>query len=466
METKLVIQTVHTPSYSLREDSFEGKKYLIVPVVMMVEGVHHGSHGPILHKAEELSNFSEAWNGIPVVVYHPEQDGVNISANSPEVIDKSGIGRVFNVHMDGEKLKGEVWIDLVKAQEKFPNVLAHIRNGLPMEVSVGVFSDHEESEGNWNGEDYQMIAHNYRPDHLALLPGQQGACSWNDGCGLRTNNMKGGIMEQTTMEVFKQLNKEGYFVSPVVNEQGYRELMDSVRSKLDAMDNDLRMYFLVELYEDRVIYAVRGNEGSQTLYQQGYEVNDKSEISFTGDPVEVRQKVEYVTNKMRRNKMPSINLNKKEVKMACCEDKVDRLIANKLTQYTADDKEWLMTLEEDKLEKMAPKEPKAIPVVNKDEVISEYKKSLTKVDDYLAIMPESVKNQIQSGLEMYKQDRDEKITTILDNGKGDFQKEELEAMADTLLEKIFNTVKVVDYSGAAGSGGSGEEEIPALTSNF
>jgi len=49
-------------------------------------------------------------------------------------------------------------------------------------------------EGVWNEEEYHSIVRNYRPDHLALLPGAIGACSWEDGCGIRANKdiKKGG----------------------------------------------------------------------------------------------------------------------------------------------------------------------------------------------------------------------------------------------------------------------------------
>lgn len=37
---------------------------------------------------------------------------------------------------------------------------------------------------------FKRIARNLNPDHLALLPGGTGACSWEDGCGVRANERK------------------------------------------------------------------------------------------------------------------------------------------------------------------------------------------------------------------------------------------------------------------------------------
>jgi len=66
----------------IREELFEGKKHFVVPVILMVEGVHNG----IFYSAEELGKFPDAWNGEPIPVYHPKQDGKPVSANSPKVI--------------------------------------------------------------------------------------------------------------------------------------------------------------------------------------------------------------------------------------------------------------------------------------------------------------------------------------------------------------------------------------------
>jgi len=41
-------------SYETRIEKYNGEDHLVVPVVMMVEGVHAGSAGPMLHLAEDL----------------------------------------------------------------------------------------------------------------------------------------------------------------------------------------------------------------------------------------------------------------------------------------------------------------------------------------------------------------------------------------------------------------------------
>jgi len=75
---------------------------------------------------------------------------INISANSPDVIDGETVGRVYNTYVDGNKLKAEVWLDIQKMSEKAPQALGYIRENRPLDVSVGVFTDDESVEGEWD----------------------------------------------------------------------------------------------------------------------------------------------------------------------------------------------------------------------------------------------------------------------------------------------------------------------------
>lgn len=164
-----------------------GADHVVIPVVMIVEGVLNNS----LLLREEFGRFVEGWNGRPVPVYHPEENGQPISANRPDVVDKSVIGYIYNARVDGDKLVGEIWADPAKAERVGRSeMLAALEAGAMMEVSTGYFSALEDTRGDHNGKPYLNIARNIVPDHLALLPTQEGACSLNDGCGTRPTIMQ------------------------------------------------------------------------------------------------------------------------------------------------------------------------------------------------------------------------------------------------------------------------------------
>ena len=468
-------------NYTIRIDSMDGKKHLVVPVVMMVEGVHVGSQGAILHTEEELSKWTEAWNGIPVTISHPKKEGANVSANSPDVLDSSAVGRIFNTHYDGG-LKAEAWIDYEKISAKSVEALTAIENGEPLEVSVGVFTDTEIAEegARWNGEDYKSIAYNYRPDHLALLPGEEGACSWTDGCGIRTNK-KGGVKVKELQKTFQQLSQKGYVVSFLNNEVGYREIQDALQAKLQSLNAEDLYHYIQDVFDEYFVYARWGNGDAETLFRQGYSMDTNENIVFEGTAVEVKKKVEYVAyNKMKR-KSPVNNNANKGGKMAnegnlCCEAKVDALIANKRTHWMASDREWLLTQGEAIIAKMSPMEPEKVgddPAAiqaNKVAAVDEFKGTLKSIDDYTAIMPTEMKARVDKWLADEAAVREALVKSITDNSDK-LKKEDLEVLSDSVLKGIAESIKQpADYSaqGAGGpqGGGSGEQvEIPVEYSN-
>lgn len=187
---KHIIANLSGPD-GVRHTTHEGTDTLVVPVVMIVEGVLNGA---LLSKSE-FGKFPDSWNGIPVPVLHPEERGQPISANRPDVIERT-VGRVFNTRVDNGKLKAELWINVEKAKRLgFGELIASLEAGQMVEVSTGYFSEDRPTTGTINGAQYSTQHINIRPDHLALLPGQIGACSVADGCGTRVNTSKGFIMK-------------------------------------------------------------------------------------------------------------------------------------------------------------------------------------------------------------------------------------------------------------------------------
>ena len=161
----------------------DGREYLIAPTVAIVEGVMN----ELLYLEEEIDAYIDAWNGKPLVFGHPTGNGEEdfISANSPEIFAQSP-GFYFNATYEDNVLKGEWWIDVARARKLSPHgevLLSRLKQGEIVEQSTGLFTDVEERVGEYNGEPYKGIARNIRPDHVAILLDEIGACSVEDGCG-------------------------------------------------------------------------------------------------------------------------------------------------------------------------------------------------------------------------------------------------------------------------------------------
>jgi len=166
----------------VKEITHAGRRYLVSPVVALREGILND----IYVSAAEFGKFASSWQGRPVPISHPKAEGSYTSANTPDIWANDVLGHLWNVAVDNGALKGEIWIDLDKAQlmgAKATAIVNKLRQGEPMEVSTGYFCEMEVTPGTWSGSHYTGIARNIRPDHLALLPDEIGACSWADGCG-------------------------------------------------------------------------------------------------------------------------------------------------------------------------------------------------------------------------------------------------------------------------------------------
>lgn len=159
---------------SMYSETLLGVDYVVFPAVCVVAGVLNG----MLLPASEIDRSVDGWNGRPVTLAHPKRDGVPTTANTPYAWTTARIGWLFNARYDDGRLLADAWI------EASHGVVAYLRNGGVMEVSTGYFCTVEEREGEYNGELYSAIQSSLIPDHLALLVDQEGACSWQDGCGV------------------------------------------------------------------------------------------------------------------------------------------------------------------------------------------------------------------------------------------------------------------------------------------
>lgn len=166
----------------VREEMVDGVQYVVCPAILINEGVHNG----VFYPASELSKHTDAWNGRPVVLGHPTAQGKPVTANSKKVKETIEIGMLLNAFWDSDlkALKADVYINRDKCKTRAPRVLEKLDNEEGMDVSTGLFTDDEFKANSFNQKEYECIARNHRPDHLAVLPDGRGACSWEDGAGL------------------------------------------------------------------------------------------------------------------------------------------------------------------------------------------------------------------------------------------------------------------------------------------
>lgn len=199
MEKLQLITSIFSRPLSKRDDYLLGRHYTVYPVVMLREGVHRGMSGVAdFFESNVIANSVNSWAGSPITVNHPAA-----SCGEPLILHESWIGSIYNSYYDEENkaLKAEAWIDKVYGA----SILKTLANGKNIDVSVGIWGEFAEEEGKWNGETYGARAQNLLADHLAVLPEGEGACSWEDGCGIRDyeEKMKIYIRDTARTPVYK-----------------------------------------------------------------------------------------------------------------------------------------------------------------------------------------------------------------------------------------------------------------------
>lgn len=169
----------------VRTEMIGNKEHLVVPVVMLMEGVIHAVNAetPEFVPFETLQNAAESWNGCPVTLGHPKKDGVQCSANDHGILESHGIGTMRNVRAEGKKMLGEALIEMARAKKLHPDMYQRLAEGGTEEVSVGALVVSDKVAGKHGAKPFVGTWKFAKGDHLAFLPGGRGACSVEMGCG-------------------------------------------------------------------------------------------------------------------------------------------------------------------------------------------------------------------------------------------------------------------------------------------
>lgn len=276
---------VNLVAKSTKKATLNGKDYLVVPMVMLTEGVHQGSNGPLYYPNDELAKTPVVWNTKPLVVYHPERNGEGVSATLPEVLQTRSVGMIMNTTFDGQRLKAEAWIEEERADAVDDRILKAVRNNQMMEVSTGLYCDISPEEGTWNKKKYTGVARNYRPDHLAILPDMIGACSVADGAGLLRNRAqrRTAAEYEAVLETLaaKQITELSFMQIETLL---WKALTD--RYGIKPMGNEATPW-IKAVYSNFFVY-----EYLTKTYRLGYELTDTGSVVLDEDAPQPVQRIE------------------------------------------------------------------------------------------------------------------------------------------------------------------------------
>jgi hypothetical protein len=493
---------------AIRHETFDGVEHLIVPIIALVEGVIQASNAatPELALAEVFGLFPTGWNGRPVTLDHPEVRGMKVSASqTPDVYAKEALGFLFNTTLEDKKLKTEAWINLEKVKAAGENVqkeIARLESGDLVEVSTGLFAVVKKVDGVYASEQYNGVWEVVVPDHLAILPeGTKGACSVEDGCGGPRLNKEGACCDACAAKASTKhkKKKKGAIMKKGVTGNSMdgdeksvlAEFLTGLRDKFQGVfkfnsgsstisDIDIRraltsalivedetaFFDIVAVFEESFVYA-KGFDG--TLLSRSFSVADKGPVTLGGEVTAVRPVTEFVPVNIKEGSKPMTN---KEV--------IDALIANKATQYSEDDRQWLSELPVERLNKLSPVANGSASAEGaedeaQDEVDAEKEKLAANAavtpEDFIKNAPAEMQDVLQEGLRMHRAEKDKIVKELVANKRCSFTEKELKAMEVAQLRKLAALGNLPSYEGQGGGNAivkanSNKDAIPAAPLAF
>lgn len=434
----------------VRRETLNGVEYLVAPMTMIVPGILNGSNGPILYTENENHKSVDAWNGMPITLYHPTEGDVPVSARNPKILNKQGIGFVFGASVVNGSLKAEAWIDVAKTTALNGSVVNRMLDGEAVELSTGLKVELEQTN---NSDDYKFIARNYAPDHLAILPDQVGACSLKDGCGLMVNKCKC----VGTCENCKK----------ILNEQSLSETEKKAYRAISERFGD--QAYTISVFPSRIIYSV-----NEEMFEIGYSKTEDEVVLSSEEPQKVKRIVDFVPIANEEIKTQMAN---KEL--------VAQVIAN-CSCWSEKDAEVLNGLADEKLqgfldaEKQATENQLLVANLQKQQTENEETEvqddtestpdtsvetqNAKSRDQQLAELPPVLRSVVENALRVENKARQELIEQITANLEGEaktkvanrLQNKDLEELEDLVVlaenkQVQTNNQSVTSYFGASGA---------------
>lgn len=167
----------------------ETPDYWIIPDSVLTRA---GVRNHALRPWDEWEKTARLWEGVPIVYPHPQGDVVT----SGDLASVGGFVRNLRLDDAKQRLVVDYWLakHSTAGFQVSPQAAAHNREtvdrflrGERIDSSPGYLARREPRPGVLDGQSFDHVKRDIRPDHLAILGvgGNRdvGACSWVHGCG-------------------------------------------------------------------------------------------------------------------------------------------------------------------------------------------------------------------------------------------------------------------------------------------
>lgn len=233
---------------SIRREQHNGREHIVVPSFTLPDEVIMNGG---LYPHDEIEKSYKSLEGTFAPLGHPQVDGEYVGAERPEAVNAYHFGAFNkNVERRGNRIYVEKFIDVEKAKESEigRKVLNAIDKGEPIHTSTGIFLDREMTP---NADGYGWIARNMHFNHDAVLLGEIGAATPEDGVGMMIN--KTFVINSAVPTVNEDALDDSYGEKLAI-------LSEAVKERFATSDS----YAYVQDFDDRALIYVTP-EGTYTI---------------------------------------------------------------------------------------------------------------------------------------------------------------------------------------------------------
>ncbi|MDF3917510.1 DUF2213 domain-containing protein [Salinicola salarius] len=187
MTTKHAHIVTRVNASQIKKEIINGEEHYRIPSATLPDDcVMNGG----LYSAAEIEASYKGLEGTPAPLGHPKVGNQFVPARSPHAINKHWIGawnenvrreggrvlldKVVNIRVANQTAEGRELIQAIEKQEPI-----HTSTGLELEIKV--------ANGESKGKRYTWSAHNMQFDHDAILIGEPGAATPEEGVGMFVN---------------------------------------------------------------------------------------------------------------------------------------------------------------------------------------------------------------------------------------------------------------------------------------
>lgn len=278
MNTRVNVR-VAVNAAAIRREKHNGREHIVVPSFTLPdEVVMNGG----LYPHDEIEKSYSTLEGSLAPLGHPQVNGEYVSAQQPDAINSYHVGAWNrNVKRVGNRISVEKIIDVefAKNTEGGRKLLDAINKGEPIHTSTGIFLEREMTP---NADGHEWIARNMNFDHDAILIGEIGAATPEDGVGMMVN--KTFVINSAVPTVNEDALDDSYGEKLAI-------LSEAVKERFATSDS----YAYVQDFDDRALIYVTP-EGTYTI-DYHYE-GDNPILTGESKVVTVETSYKVKTNKL------------------------------------------------------------------------------------------------------------------------------------------------------------------------